>query len=156
MSTDFKIESGNHYVTGIPGIDSQHKEFFLMLDGFLNSLKSEKLSPEIVRAAIQQIFEHLRSHLFTEESLMEMVDFPKVADHKAQHRNFINLFNEEIKALKDVDNPGIIRFVRSYRHIALTHINVFDREYVEFIENIMSVKKRFSIIDLRAEQATAG
>jgi len=151
-----KIESDQHCLTGIPGIDVQHKELFMMLDGFLNSLKTEKFSPDIIQAAIQDIFEHMRSHLFTEENLMEMVAFPKVADHKAQHKNIFNLLTEERKILKNLDNSKLSRFLCSYRNIALVHISIFDFEYANFIENAMAVKKKSSITAIRAPQAIAG
>jgi len=156
MKKDFRIELGQPNITGIPGIDIQHSELFLMLDGFINSLKDDKLSPDITRAVIQEMFEHLRSHLFTEECLLDMVDFPKANEHKAQHKNIINMLRGEMEILKDTDNSKLSRFMRSYRHIGLTHIMVFDREYVDYIETLMTSKKKFPVYKYKDEQAAAG
>ena len=155
MSNDLKIELSQHYLSGIPGIDAQHKEIFLTLDGFINSLKDEKLPRDIVYATLQELYEHVRSHIFTEENLLDMISFPRAEDHKAQHRNFINLVTEEMKIIRETDYDKICRFMRSYRNIGLNHIAVFDHEYAEYITTLMSRKKKQSIVSLREEQAEA-
>jgi len=155
MNKDFKIQLSHYYLTGIPGIDAQHKEIFFMLDSFMNSLKRDKLSNDVIRATIQEIFGVLRAHFTTEENLMDMVTYPKAEEHKAQHRNFINMITGELKILENTDNAKIGRFAQSYRHIALTHITVFDREYVGYIEKLLFAKKKSSITSLDV-QALAG
>jgi len=149
MENELKLDLTQHYLCGIPGIDVQHKEMFQELDGFINALKDEHLPNDIVQATLQGLFEKLRSHIFTEEGLMDMVCFPRAADHKAQHRNFLNLLTEEMKILRETDNQTISRFMRSYRNIGITHISIFDREYVDHITVLMAKKKRYSIISLK-------
>jgi len=156
MKKDFKIEMNHPSITGIPGIDIQHNELILKLDDFINSLKDNSLSPAASQAVIQEIFENLTSHLSSEENLLEMVQYPKAAEHKAQHKNILNMVKGEMEILKDIDNSKLGRFMRSYRHIGLTHILVFDREYVNYIETLMTSKKKFSIYDIKTQQAVAG
>jgi len=156
MSENLKIEMGQHYVTGIPGIDLQHKNLFMMVDNIIKSLKDDDLANDIVQAAIQHLLDYLRSHLFTEENLMEIIAFPRLNDHKAQHRNLINLMTEEKKILKVTDNKTISSFLRSYRNIGLTHITVYDREYADYVADLMATKKKYSIVSLKEKQAVAG
>jgi len=156
MDKDFKIQLSQYFLTGIPGIDAQHKEIFAMLDGFMNSLKKDKLSNDVMRACIQEMFGILRNHFTTEESLMEMISFPKAEEHKAQHRNFVNMLTGELKILENTDNAKLSRFAQSYRHIAHTHITVFDREYVNYLEKIMMASKKKSNITSLDVQAMAG
>jgi len=143
MNNDFKIEAGQFFLTGVPGIDAQHKELFTMLDHLLYSLKNEMPSHDEIQKTAHNIFGKMRSHIATEESLMEMIEFPKVEEHKAQHNNIFNMLAEESKILEDTDNAKISRFLQSYRHIALTHITVFDREYVSHIEKFKASRRKF-------------
>ena len=156
MSNDIKMGLSPHYLCGIPGIDVQHKEIFMMLDGFIHSLKDDKLPRDIVYATLQELYEHLRSHIFTEENLLDMIGFPRAEDHKAQHRNFINLVTEEMKIIRETDYDKISRFMRSYRNIGLNHIAVFDHEYAEYITTLMAKKRKHSIVSLREDQAEVG
>jgi len=143
MNNEFKIELSQYYITGIPGIDTQHNEIFTMLDHLLDSLENEKSSRDDINTAIHDIFDKMRTHIATEESLMEMIDFPKAAEHKAQHDNLFNMLAEESKILNSRDNAKISRFLRSYQHIAITHISIFDREYVNHIEKFKATKSTF-------------
>jgi hemerythrin-like metal-binding protein len=118
---------------------------------FINNLKNTNPSPDIVWETVQCILSHLRSHLSAEENLMEMIAFPKAEEHKTQHKNILDMLAGEMSVLREKDNDKIRRFVKSYRHIAFTHISVYDREYVNFIENLMSARKKFNISSVRPE-----
>ena len=156
VTTDFKIELSQQHKTGIPGIDAQHKELLIMIDGFIDSLKNNNPSTDIIHDTIQEILGALRSHFATEESLLEMIAYPKLDEHKSQHKNFINMITGELEILENTDNSKICRFIHSYRHIALTHIAVFDREYTDFIEQLMCARKKFKISAIQAIKAIAG
>ena len=143
MDGDFKIESNQCIITGVPGIDAQHKEIFTMLDNLIYSIENGNPFPYEIFNCVHEIFGKMRAHIATEESLMEMIEFPEVAEHKAQHNNLFNMVAEESKMLKNTDNAKISRFLHSYKHIALTHMTVFDREYVDHIEKFKASRKKF-------------
>ena len=155
MGQDLKNELKQHYLTGIPGIDDQHKGIFLMLDSFLDSLREKDPSPDFIHTTIHAILGHLKSHFSTEEKLMEMVGFSKVKEHKALHKNFLNMLTDELKNFKDIEKEKISHFIHTLRSGVFTHISVFDRDYVEFVENLLSARGKFNITALQA-QAVVG
>ena len=148
MEYDIKINTNQHYLTGIPGIDKQHNELFEKLDGLIKHLKNKSLSAHNVRAAILDIFNDFKVHFTTEEAFMEMVNFPGIKDHVSQHRNLLNVISGEMKILENTDNLKIGHFIQSYRNMAQIHLDIFDREYVEYARKIMAQrkKKRISIL----------
>lgn len=147
-----KIEISQNRITGIPGIDAQHKELFFVFDSFLKSLQKKDFSEDFVHSNIQTIIVHLLSHFSTEENLMEMISFPKLKEHKDQHRNIINVLKNETKNLANITGSEIRKLVLSFQHKILTHIDVFDREYALFIENLMDARKKFNITTFEAQQ----
>jgi len=155
MNKKLRKKINTHRLTGISGIDVQHRELFLKIDRFMDSLKNGNPSTGDVHADIDDILENLRSHLATEERLMEIIAFPKAEEHKANHRNILNMVTEEMKILKNTDNKKIFRFVSSYRHIAAAHIAVFDHDYVQFIRKLTTAKNRLNVAALRT-RALAG
>jgi len=155
MGQNLKIETKQHFLTGIPGIDDQHKGIFLIIDTLLDSLKEKSLSSDSVRTTIHEILGNLKSHFSTEEKLMEMVGFSKVKEHKALHKNFLNMLAEELKNHKHADYEKIGHFVHTLRSSVFTHISIFDRDYVDFVEDLLTARKKFNITALKA-QAVAG
>ena len=74
---------------------------------------------------------------------MEIVNYPKMAEHKAQHRNILDLFTEHRKILDTSDNVRLYHYVNSYRRTILTHISVYDQEYIRYVGNLLDTKKKF-------------
>jgi len=140
--------------TGIPGIDSKHEELIFMLDAFLDSLKKNVLSLDFIYTSLEGIMSCLGSHFVTEEGLLEIIGFPKIADHKAQHKEYMNMFTKELKALnnnKNVEIAKIIHFVQAFRDTAIFHFAVSDADYINFIEKLLDMKEKFNISVLTAK-----
>jgi len=152
MDYTTRLERDKPGVTGIPGIDSQHTELVFMLDAFLGSLKKDDLTLDFIYATLEGIMSSLKCHFLTEEGLMEIIDFPKIADHKAQHKEYICLFARELKALnnKHVEKVKIIQFVQAFRDTVIFHFTVSDGDYIGYIEKLITMREKFDISVLRA------
>ena len=139
------------YSTGIPGIDIQHNELISICNNTLDILEKTNPSFDSVAVFAEDILKCLKSHRSTEENLLKMVGFPKTAEHMAQHKILYYQLKEVMKALKNNDCTEISHYVFSFRNALLTHISVFDREYTDHIEEIITLKKKFNISALRAQ-----
>jgi len=143
------------YATGVPGIDIQHNELFCMCNALQKSLvKMTAPLPDSVYLSVQDIMKHLKSHCFTEESLLEMIGFPKTAEHKIQHKKLFNLFRRQLRALKNKDVSEINSFVSSLRETLINHVSVSDIEFSVHIETLMALRKKFNITALKARVLT--
>lgn len=135
--------------TGIPGIDSQHSELIFMLDAFTDNLKKDDPDADFIYNSMDGILSFMKSHFVTEEKLIEMMGFTKITDHKAQHKECIELFLKELKTLneKDFTKAKLIQFIRAFRDTAIVHFSISDGDYVNYMEKLLSGRgKRDSIV----------
>ena len=79
------------YAIGIPEIDSQHKTLLEFIAEFEDAVAGKvhwnTVQPLIVRAR-----ESVRFHFAVEESLMQIVNYPKLVPHRAEHLYVLNQF----------------------------------------------------------------
>ncbi len=74
-------------------IDTQHKELFVRLNDFLESMGSGK-QRENMEQTLTFLGEYVIVHFETEEELMEKYNYPGATAHKAEHKKFIHTFGE--------------------------------------------------------------
>ena len=139
------------YLTGIPGIDKQHNDFLDMSETLLDRLEKEKPSIDYVSVTFQGIMKLIKIHFETEETLMDMIAFPKAEEHKAKHREIIRLLNKNKRLIKNRDNDELKRIVGDFKNTVYEHITDFDREYAAHIENLIAIKQKFNITVLKAQ-----
>ena len=144
------------FLTGIPGIDAQHKEWFLLCDSLIDSLEKGTISFDLQYSLIQDLLERMKTHFVTEDNLMEMISFPKSAEHKAAHNDFFTRLAKEADAHKSNEssgngNSGLSGFLRSLLEEIREHIAVFDKELTIHIESLMSLRKKYNITALKAQ-----
>ena len=147
-------EPDSLFLTGIPGIDDQHAEMIFMCDSILNRIKKESPSQEVIDLSIQEIIGCFKSHIVTEENLLEMIGFPEAAVHKAEHKKIFSKLDKKKSELGANKKAGFSRFVSSFRETIFNHIDVFDREYTVHIEKLMGLKKKYKITALKAQTLT--
>jgi len=147
-------ETESDFLTGIPGIDSQHTELVFMCDSLISRIEKENPTPDFINLSIQEIMGRFKFHFVTEENLMEMIGFPDTAKHKAEHKKIFNKLNKKLKTFKDTRKSGFTRFVRSFKESIRKHIYVYDRAYTAHIEKLMDLKKKYNITALKAQVLT--
>ena len=150
MDREPKEKLAPQYLTGIPGIDMQHTELFFFCSKLLGNLKDGSFSPDLASESVKEILEGLEAHYLTEEILLDMIDFPRMAEHKTKHEKILNEVKDNIGAFSTANAVEMGRIIRAFRDNLLTHISVFDREYVLHVENIISLKEKFKITALKA------
>ena len=142
--TKMKNEVLQNCLTGIPGIDAQHRGIIILLDAFLESLKKENLSPDLIYATLQEIIGSLRSHFSTEENFIGMISFPRTAEHKDMHNNLLNRLADEMQNLKSREKEKVYEFIRTFRYNTVAHFSIYDMDYVAFVENLVHKEQKVS------------
>jgi len=82
--------------TGIAEVDEQHKEIFRRVDSLLAACKEGK-GRQNVGGVIDFLGDYVVSHFRAEEAIQARSKYPRYAEHKLLHEEFIRSF----AALKD-------------------------------------------------------
>ena len=134
------------YLTGIPGIDLQHNELHKICNA-ARKAAGDELPKDLLIHSVQEIIKVFKEHCYTEEYLMEMVEYPDSVIHKSQHRKLITMFLNELNKDEETDMHQIIRDIEKE---ILAHIALFDRKYTTYIEDLITYRNKFSITVLNA------
>lgn len=92
------------YLTGIESIDKEHTRLFELADETYNLLHddiTQDKAPGIVRL-ISELINYTRTHFSHEEAFQKSINYPYIAEHAAQHRQFEDsLANIDLDALEN-------------------------------------------------------
>jgi hemerythrin-like metal-binding protein len=85
-----RISWSKKYESGNPIIDEQHRRLFDLGNALLNTLLSDKHSPEIP-IFLDSLLEHIQQHLLTEEKVLSDLNHPITIGHKTDHEHLLAL-----------------------------------------------------------------
>ncbi len=77
------------YEIGHPRIDFEHRIFLDLIDQFAQMAESGAPPKRLLRTCAE-LYKYADFHFFSEEGLMELVDWPETAHHKALHRELLD------------------------------------------------------------------
>jgi hemerythrin len=72
---------------GVDAVDSQHRELFRRLDRLLEASAARTTASE-VGSMLEFLAAYVREHFRTEEELMTRLEYPGLAEHRAEHVAF--------------------------------------------------------------------
>jgi hemerythrin len=78
--------------SGSEEIDTQHKELFERVNGLLDAQQTGNGDPAGVSRIIAYLAEYVVFHFGTEEKFMDQYRYTSASGHKAQHAQFIKVF----------------------------------------------------------------
>jgi len=109
----------DEYAVGIQEIDNQHKTLLAFITEFEKAVEGRahwnSVQPLIARAR-----EFVRFHFAVEESLMQIVDYPRFVAHRAEHQYVLEQFAIlEQQVLRQETKGELLPLVHSwlFRHI---------------------------------------
>ena len=118
------------YCIGIQELDTQHEEIDQVITTLFDALGGEE-SREPVHSILVRLYELLRFHFAVEESVMEIVSYPFVLEHRSAHRTILQRVDElKDASLKNGDLDGMDKSVR--KMLALDIVK-HDRVFAEFV-----------------------
>jgi hemerythrin len=86
-----QMQWNDEYATGIPEIDKQHRTLLEFItefeDAFAGKMHWNAVQPLVVRAR-----DFLKFHFAVEESLMQIVGYPELDGHRAEHLYVVDQF----------------------------------------------------------------
>lgn len=130
--SELLIEWSDDYSIQIPEIDEQHK----VLVGLVNEMHAairEQRGREECGAVLEQLIEYTRVHFATEESVMSVMRYPELEQHRAEHQKLM----DEVSQLKARFDDGsvnltmeLMHFLKAWLH---NHIHGSDKRAGAFI-----------------------
>ena len=119
------------YLTGINEIDAQHAEIEEIAQAVIEAAAAgDKL--HIVHYILVRLYELLRFHFAVEESVMSIVSFPDVAEHKLAHKDILSAVERMKTASLDPKACEHDETLKKQFSI-LTHIIDHDKRFAEFV-----------------------
>jgi hemerythrin len=94
--------------SGSAEIDRQHKELFERINDLLAALKKGGVDMAEVARIVAYLTEYVVFHFGTEEKLMDQYAYSSASGHKAQHAQFIKVFQRlKDRMMKEGLNPPL-------------------------------------------------
>ncbi|TCL72428.1 hemerythrin [Hydrogenispora ethanolica] len=131
-----KIEWTPDLAVGSPAIDDQHKELFHRVDQLLEACNQGK-GRDTVGGLLKFLEEYVVTHFGTEEEYMTRFAYPKMAEHQAQHEQFV----QSLAPLKEAfakEGPGLNLVILTNRIIINwlnAHIRNVDKQLGAFLKD---------------------
>jgi hemerythrin len=124
----------DRYAVGIPAIDEQHRRLLDLTNALYDSCREGSTSAQDgFKQAAHSIVEYVKVHFTTEERLMDQVDYPEAASHKAEHKDFARQFLEEVKAFEEGKRFVSLAFANFLKDWILQHIALSDKKMGAYI-----------------------
>jgi len=120
------------YDTGVEAVDLEHRKLVELIEAMHTSIRDDE-PKETVEQVINEIVEYTQDHFKNEESLMQNEQYPKLDEHKIEHRTLI----EEVAVFKERllnDFPdGRQDFYRFLREWLINHILDSDKKFGVYV-----------------------
>ena len=118
--------------TGIPLIDSQHKELFKQVNALLDLENKNRF-----RETLGFLEKYIAKHFGDEQKLQAESNYPKAAEHKKYHDGFVATFNTlkdnfEKKGDSAVNNIELNNVAAGWLR---NHILVHDKEFAAYYKS---------------------
>lgn len=116
------------YSTGVKAMDDQHKRLVAALNDLHGAMLAGR-ERSVTGDLLGTLVKYTQQHFAAEEGLMARANYPKLAEHKGQHRDLttqVQKFVERYESGELALNVDLLMFLRSW---LLNHIQKTDRDY---------------------------
>ena len=113
-------------------IDNQHK-YLIQLTNNLILNSNAKVNSVIIGETLQKLYKYIKEHFKDEEALLEKCNYPKLEEHKEEHKKFvlkIVRFCKDVLDGKSTVTEEMISFLVDW---ILNHTSVDDQDYKSYI-----------------------
>ncbi len=123
----------NKYNIGNETIDSEHKYLVSLINEIMEKRKEMNLD-EVKRIFIE-LKRYAHIHFYNEEKLMEEINYPKIEDHKAQHRVFVEELDKIEKELILENKYVSFEIMIFLSKWFINHIQHMDKDFSSYFVN---------------------
>lgn len=116
------------YTVKVRSCDDDHKKLFALINDLHDAMKAGK-GAQIIQKVIQDLGNYTKYHFTREEALLEKAEYPELASHRLQHKEFVNKidqFHKECQKGMTGQSIAVTSFLRDWLS---KHIKQTDRQY---------------------------
>lgn len=113
-------------------VDAQHKHLFSILFRLHRSLDGGD-AHALVEKTLNELIDYTQQHFRDEEALMESVQYPGLANHKALHDELINKVEDMMEEFQDGEPVLTIELLIFLKEWLVTHIAEEDAKIGRFL-----------------------
>ena len=121
------------YSVGVAAMDAQHKTFFTILNRLHEAMAGGK-GREVQQEILSEAVAYTRSHFLQEELFLKLRAYPKLAEHKEKHANFVQKLSELEKEARTRNSFVTIDLLDFLQKWLLEHILQEDAQYGAFLQ----------------------
>ncbi len=119
------------YSTGIERMDDQHKKWINIINRFYDDLNNVGFKDN-TKKLLDDAIEYTHHHFSQEEELMKKMNYPKLAEHHAEHERIKKKLVDFKQALEkgalNVSQPITNELKNWFRE----HVTALDKEYGDY------------------------
>ncbi len=116
---------------GVPRLDEQYEALFKVIRQSQGALKSRAESG-VTEEALSSLVSHLEGHLALEESYLNQIAFPGLAEHRAVHQAFQHQLQEFRRRIADRDPSAALELSQQLFAWLRVHVVKEDSVWSEF------------------------
>lgn len=118
------------FAVNVEYFDDQHRKLFRMV-ALLSSAVTQHDNEEIIRGLLLDLALFAKKHFEDEESLMERMGYPLLAEHRVEHRDYRERLGALLmEAVNGVQvGMAVLKLTQEWLH---EHLLTTDRKYSEF------------------------
>lgn len=120
------------FAIGDTFVDAQHKQLFSILSRLHWSMDNGD-SQALVEKTLNELIDYTQQHFRDEEALMESVQYPGLANHKAQHDELINKVEDMMEEFLDGEPVLTIELLIFLKEWLISHIAEEDAKIGRFL-----------------------
>jgi hemerythrin len=120
------------YSVRVKRIDEQHQKLFALINELHEAMREGK-GQAIVQDTLRRLAAYTVTHFRAEEELLRKANFPGLAEHHAEHQEYVarvNQFGEDLKAGRNTSSVAVLQFLK---HWWEEHILRTDRSYSAYV-----------------------
>ncbi|MBN2694607.1 hemerythrin family protein [bacterium] len=121
------------YSVKILSVDREHQKLFDIINEFYDQLMT-KQAKQLIVETLANLSMYTKTHFRNEELLMQKYGYPKYAEHKTLHEQYvakIDEYKEKIAANKIVMTHELATFLKDW---LLNHVLKIDKQYSSFFD----------------------
>lgn len=130
------VEWNEGMSVGVSSMDSQHQTMLRMInDIYTGRLYCGRCADARFISYAHRILDFIRYHYIAEENFLEKIRYPRLDEHRKQHRILIRGLLNQIKKFDAGLPRAPIVFVNNLQNEILTHLAVTDKKYAAFAKH---------------------
>lgn len=135
MESDNTIRWTEEFSIGNPQIDQEHARIIELYNEMADAL-NRGFDRSRFAEILSCMFDYSLYHFRREEVYMQLIDYPDLEAHKAQHRNYnlyVTTLNADFFSVKALDPESILQFLSAWWR---NHIQQIDSRYEQYKKSI--------------------